>query len=98
MNIVKNLEGTTLTLAPEGRLDTTTSPQLETLLNAELDGITSLIFDFAKLDYLSSAGLRVLLTAQKRMNQQGTMKLCNVNATVKEVFEITGFTDFLTIE
>ena len=98
MNIIKNLEGNTLTLALEGRLDTTTSPQLETLLNAELDGITELVFDFAKLDYLSSAGLRVLLTAQKRMSNQGTMKLRNVNAVVKEVFDITGFTDFLTIK
>ncbi|MBQ4481148.1 MAG: STAS domain-containing protein [Victivallales bacterium] len=98
MNIVKNLEGTTLTLALEGRLDTTTSPQLEILLNAELDGIVELVFDFAKLDYLSSAGLRVLLAAQKRMNKQGSMKLRNVNATVKEVFEITGFADFLTFE
>ncbi len=98
MNIVKNLEGTTLTLALEGRLDTTTSPQLEILLNAELDGIVELVFDFAKLDYLSSAGLRVLLAAQKRMNKQGSMKLRNVNATIKEVFEITGFADFLTFE
>lgn len=98
MNIIKSQEGTTLTLALEGRLDTTTSPQLETLLNAELDGVTELVFDFTKLDYLSSAGLRVLLTAQKRMSKQGTMKLRNVNAVVKEVFDITGFTDFLTIE
>ncbi len=98
MNIAKTLEGTTLTIAPEGRLDTTTSPQLETLLASALDNVTELIFDFAKLDYLSSAGLRVLLSAQKRMNQQGKMKLLNVNATVKEVFDITGFADFLTIE
>ena len=98
MNIIKNLEGKTLTVSLEGRLDTTTSPQLETLLNAELDGVTELVFDFAKLDYLSSAGLRVVLSAQKRMNKQGAMKLRNVNATVKEVFEITGFADFLTVE
>ncbi|MBO4619744.1 MAG: STAS domain-containing protein [Victivallales bacterium] len=98
MNITKTLGGTSLTLALEGRLDTTSSPQLETLLATELDGVTSLVFDFANLDYLSSAGLRVLLSAQKRMSRQGTMKLRNVNATVKEVFDITGFTEFLTIE
>ena len=98
MNITKTLEGTTLTLVPEGRLDTTTSPQLEALLATVLDNVTELVFDFAKLDYLSSAGLRVLLSAQKRMNQQGKMKLLNVNAAVKEVFDITGFADFLTIE
>ena len=98
MNIKKTLEGTTLTLALEGRLDTTTSPQLETLLNTELDGVNDLVFDFTQLDYLSSAGLRVLLSAQKKMNSQGSMKLRNVNPTVKEVFDITGFADFLTIE
>jgi len=98
MNIKKTLEGTTLTLALEGRLDTTTSPQLETLLADELAGVTELVFDFAQLDYLSSAGLRVLLSAQKKMNSQGSMKLRNVNPTVKEVFDITGFADFLTIE
>ena len=98
MNITKKLEGSTLMVALEGRLDTTTSPLLEALLNADLEGITELVFDFAKLDYLSSAGLRVLLSAQKKMNKQGTMKLRNVNSTVKEVFDITGFTDFLAIE
>ena len=98
MTISKTLEGTALTLALEGRLDTTTSPDLEEVLAASLDGVTSLVFDFAKLDYLSSAGLRVLLSAQKRMNKQGSMKLLHVNDTVKEVFEITGFADFLTIE
>ncbi len=98
MTIDKKLEGTTLTIALEGRLDTTTSPDLEEALAASLDGVTGLVFDFAKLDYLSSAGLRVLLSAQKRMNKQGSMKLLHVNDTVKEVFEITGFADFLTIE
>ena len=98
MTIEKKLEGTTLTLALEGRLDTTTSPDLDETLAASLDGVTALVFDFAKLDYLSSAGLRVLLSAQKRMNKQGSMKLLHVNDTVKEVFEITGFADFLTIE
>ena len=98
MNIEKKLEGTTLTLALEGRLDTTTSPDLEETLTASLDGVTALVFDFAKLDYLSSAGLRVLLSAQKRMNRQGSMKLVHVNDAVKEVFDITGFADFLTVE
>ena len=98
MTITKTLEGTALTLALEGRLDTTTSPELEETLAASLDGVDSLVFDFARLDYLSSAGLRVLLSAQKRMNKQGSMKLRNVNDTVREVFEITGFADFLTIE
>ena len=98
MTIDKKLEGTTLTLALEGRLDTTTSPDLEEALTASLDGVTELVFDFSKLDYLSSAGLRVLLSAQKRMNKQGSMKLRHVNDTVKEVFDITGFADFLTIE
>ena len=98
MNIEKKTEGTTLTLALEGRLDTTTSPELEELLASSLDGVTALVFDFAKLDYLSSAGLRVLLSAQKRMNKQGSMKLVHVNDAVKEVFDITGFADFLTVE
>ena len=98
MTIEKKSEGSTLTLALEGRLDTTTSPDLEEALAASLDGVTALVFDFAKLDYLSSAGLRVLLSAQKRMNRQGTMKLVHVNDAVKEVFEITGFADFLTVE
>ena len=98
MNIEKKLEGTVLTIALEGRLDTTTSPDLEETLAASLDGVTALVFDFTKLDYLSSAGLRVLLSAQKRMNRQGSMKLIHVNDAVKEVFDITGFADFLTIE
>ena len=98
MTISKTLEGSTLTLALEGRLDTTTSPDLEDALAASLDGVTALVFDFTKLDYLSSAGLRVLLSAPKRMNKQGSMKLVHVNDAVKEVFEITGFADFLTVE
>ena len=98
MTIEKKVEGTTLTIALEGRLDTTTSPDLEDALSASLDGVAALVFDFAKLDYLSSAGLRVLLSAQKRMNKQGSMKLVHVNDAVKEVFDITGFADFLTVE
>ncbi len=98
MNIVKNLEGTTLTIALEGRLDTTTSPQLETMLATELAGVTELVFDFTKLDYLSSAGLRVLLSAQKVMNRQGEMKITHANESIMEIFEVTGFSDILTIE
>ena len=98
MTIQKKLEDKTLTLALEGRLDTTTSPDLEEVLASSLDGVEQLVFDFAGLDYLSSAGLRVLLSAQKRMNGQGSMKLAHVNDAVKEVFEITGFSDFLVLE
>ena len=98
MTIETKREGGCLSIALEGRLDTTTSPELEESLSNSLDGVTDLVFDFSKLDSLSSAGLRVLLSAQKRMNSQGTMKLLHVNDVVKDVFEITGFADFLTIE
>ena len=100
MNIDKKLENGKLTLALQGRLDTTTAPQLEQeLLENDTDGVTMLCLDFAQLDYISSAGLRVLLASQKRMNQrQGSMVLCHVNDTIKEVFDITGFSDLLTIE
>ena len=98
MTIQKTLNGSTLTLALEGRLDTTTAPQLEAELKASLDGITELNLDFEKLEYLSSAGLRVLLAAQKVMNRQGKMVIRHVNETIQEVFEVTGFIDILTIE
>ena len=98
MTIQKTLNGNTLTLALEGRLDTTTAPQLEAELKASLDGITELNLDFEKLEYLSSAGLRVLLAAQKVMNRQGKMVIRHVNETIQEVFEVTGFIDILTIE
>ena len=98
MTITKQSEGTSLTVAVAGRLDTVTSPDLEAELKASLDGVTDLTLDFAGLEYISSAGLRVLLTAQKRMNAQGSMRVRNVNETVGEVFEVTGFADFLTIE
>ena len=98
MNIIKKIEGTTLNLALEGRLDTTTAPQLETELKDAMDGITALNMDFEKLEYLSSAGLRVILAAQKTMNKQGKMVICHVNETIREVFEVTGFIDILTIE
>lgn len=98
MNISKTLKDGALTIALQGRLDTTTAPLLEQELQASLDGVTALRFDFAQLEYISSAGLRVLLTSQKQMNKQGTMVVCNVNETIGEVFEITGFSDVLTIE
>ena len=97
MNITGTKNGTELTLALEGRLDTSTAPQLEAELKRGIDGVTELNFDFAKLEYLSSAGLRVLLAAQKVMNRQGSMTICNVNETIMEVFEITGFVDIFTI-
>ena len=98
MTIKKALNGTSLTLFLEGRLDTSTSPELETVLKGSLDGVTELVFDFEKLEYISSAGLRVLLAAQKTMSKQGAMKLINVNEIIMEIFEITGFSDILTIE
>ena len=98
MTIQKTLNGSTLSVALEGRLDTTTAPQLEAELKAPMDGITELELDFEKLEYLSSAGLRVLLAAQKVMNKQGKMVIRHVNETIQEVFEITGFIDILTIE
>ena len=98
MNIQKTLSGTTLTVALEGRLDTTTAPKLEEELRSSVDGITRLVFDVEKLEYISFAGLRVLLAMQKLMNQQGEMVLQNVNEAVMEVFEVTGFSDILRIE
>ena len=98
MNITKNVNGTTLEIALEGRLDTMTAPELEAELNKDLGGAESLVLDFSKLDYISSAGLRVLLSAHKAMITKGGMKVTNVNEIVQEVFEVTGFTDVLTIQ
>ena len=98
MNIIKNLEGSTLNVALEGRLDTTTAPQLEGELRTAVDGVTELNFDLAALDYVSSAGLRVLLSAQKVMNRQGNMTIRNANSNIMEIFEVTGFVDILNIE
>lgn len=98
MEIIKTQNGTDLTIAIEGRLDTMTAPQLEAEVKGSIDGITNLTLDFAKLEYVSSAGLRVILAAQKIMNAQGDMKILNVSDDVMEVFEITGFADILTIE
>ena len=98
MNIIKTTEGTTLNIALEGRLDTTTAPQLEAELKGAMDSVTELNMDFEKLEYLSSAGLRVILAAQKTMNKQGKMVVRHVNETIREIFEVTGFIDILTIE
>ena len=91
------MDGTELTLALEGRLDTVTAPELEKELKESLDGAERLILDFSKLDYISSAGLRVLLSAHKMMVAKGGMKVTNVNEIVAEVFEVTGFADILDI-
>jgi len=98
MTITKNKNGNELTLTLAGRLDTTTAPQLEAEIKDSIDGVTDLTMDFAELEYISSAGLRVLLSAQKTMNKQGSMTLKNVCDDIKEVFEITGFSDILTVE
>ncbi len=97
MTITKSLNGTEVTLSVAGRLDTTTAPQLEEEIKGCTDGATLLTLDFEALEYISSAGLRVLLSAQKVMAKQGSMVVKNVNDTVMEVFEVTGFSDILTI-
>ena len=98
MDIKKTKNDTTLTLAIQGRIDTTTAPQLEAELRSDIDGVTELDLDFTGVEYISSAGLRVLLSAQKLMSRQGKMVLSHVNESVMEVFEVTGFSDILTIE
>ena len=98
MTIEKNLNGTELNVTITGRLDTTTAPQLEAEFKQSISGVEKLVLDFAGLEYLSSAGLRVLLAAQKVMNKQGEMIIKNVNETINEIFEVTGFIDILTIE
>ena len=98
MNIVKNTNGTALTLALEGRLDTTTAPELETVVKNELGDVKALIFDLGKLEYISSAGLRVLLSAQKIMNKQGEMTVTGCSEEIMEIFEVTGFSDILNIQ
>ena len=98
MTISKELNGNALTLALEGRLDTTTAPDLESELKNSLEGVSELTLDFAGLEYISSAGLRVLLAAHKAMAGKGGMKVTNANEIVSEVFEVTGFADILDIE
>ena len=98
MTIDKMIEEKKLTITLTGRLDTTTAPQLETELKQNISGVEALILDFSGLEYLSYAGLRVLLSAQKVMNRQGSMTVKNVNEIIMEIFEVTGFVDLLTIE
>ena len=97
LNITKTIENETGTLGLEGRLDTVSAPELEQVLRETLPGLRELTLDFSKLDYISSAGLRVLLSTQKTINKQGSMKLTHVNETIMEIFDVTGFTDILTI-
>ena len=98
LNIEKATDADIITYKLEGRLDTATSPDLEEEVKGISEDTKELVFDFENLEYISSAGLRVLLSAQKIMNKQGEMKVINVNETIMEIFEVTGFTDILTIE
>lgn len=98
MLINKEVNGDSLTIALDGRLDTTTAPQLEAEITSSLDGIKNFVIDMEKLVYVSSAGLRVLLKAQKIMNKQGSMVIKNVSQDIKEIFEVTGFDELLSIE
>ena len=97
LNIEKRTTGSELVVALEGRLDTITAPDLEKELQESLDDVKLLTLDFEKLEYISSAGLRVLLSAQKVMNRQGAMKVTHVSSAIREIFDVTGFSDILTI-
>ena len=98
LDIKKNLDGSKLEFVLDGRLDTITAPQLEEEVKSSLDAITELIFNFSGLTYVSSAGLRVLLSSQKTMNEKGSMVVKNVSDEIQEIFDVTGFSDILTIE
>ncbi len=98
MEILKTENGSTLTISLSGRLDTVSAPQLDEEVKASISNVSELILDLAKLEYMSSAGLRILLSAQKTMNKQGKIIVKNVNSTIMDIFEVTGFTDILTIE
>lgn len=98
LKINKTKNNDELDIVLEGRLDTTTSPDLEKEVKDDIDGIKSLAFDFTDLEYISSAGLRVLLSSQKIMNKQGSMVIRNASDEIKEIFDVTGFSDILTIE
>ena len=98
LNITKSIENGKALFALAGRLDTTTAPGLEQEIKTSLDGVSELVLDMKELDYISSAGLRVLLSAHKVMNKQGSMTVKNANDTILEIFEVTGFSDILTIE
>lgn len=98
LTITRSIENAKAVFALDGRLDTVTAPNLEKELKDSLDGVSELTLDFEKLEYISSAGLRVLLSAQKTMSKQGAMKVVHVNETIQEIFEVTGFADILTVE
>ena len=98
MTIELKRDGNALTIAPEGYLDTTTTPELQAVLNSSLDGVTDLTFDFEKLEYISSSGLRLLLYAHRVMSKHGAMKVIHANNIILEIFEVTGFADVLTVE
>lgn len=98
LNIKKKADGTTLVLALTGRLDTNTAPDLNNAVNESIEGVESLIFDFKDLEYISSAGLRVLLASQKIMNTQGSMVIRDASEEIEEIFEVTGFADIMTLE
>ncbi len=98
MTIEQKKDGSRLTVALGGHLDTNTAGQLESTLRSAVDGVTEMIFDFKKLEYISSAGLRVLLSTQKTMSRQGKMVIRNVTPEIMEIFEVTGFTDIFDIE
>ncbi|MCR5008846.1 MAG: STAS domain-containing protein [Oribacterium sp.] len=98
LNIDKNVDGKNLNICLTGRLDTTTAPDLEKVVKENLEGVETLVFDFMNLEYVSSAGLRVLLGTQKTMNKQGNMIIRNASDDVKEIFQVTGFSDILNIE
>ena len=98
MKVITKVNGSNLEVAVEGSLDTMTAPEFEEKMNGSLDGIKDILFDFAKLDYISSAGLRILITLQKKMNKLGSMKIINANEIVMEIFEVTGFVEILNIE
>ena len=98
LNLNKTVEGTKVKFDLEGRLDTITSPEVEEAIQESVTDATELVLDFEKLEYISSSGLRVLLAAQKIMSKQGSMVVTNVNETIQEIFEVTGFSDILTIE
>ena len=98
MTINETKNGNELIISPEGRLDTTTAPELEEKVKGSIDGVTELVFDLAGLEYISSAGLRVLLSTQKIMEKQGKMKFINVSDIIMEIFDVTGFSEILTIE
>lgn len=98
MKITKSKNGNTLHVSVDGRVDTVTAPEFESEVKSDIEGVTELVFDFSQMNYISSAGLRTLLSLQKIMNKQGLMKITGVNETVNDIFEITGFSDILTIE